>query len=345
MREAMTMIRIISALLLSFSTACALAQAGKPLQLTDLADDVPDRHVVVRGDTLWGISAKFLKEPYRWPEIWRMNKDEIKNPHRIYPGQVVKLDRSDGEPKLTLEKLEPKVYAEKLGEAIPSIPQHVIEPFLSLPLVVEENGLKDAPKIIATQEDRVLVGPGNRAYVAGMAQDAKLWQVYRPAKPIKDPESGEIIGYEAFYLGTARQTAKGDTATIEIVSARQEIGVGDRLTPATRPEIVNYAPHAPAKLIEGQIAAMYGGVKETGRNSIVTLNRGQRDGLEVGHVLALYRKGGEREIRIEDEKEKYTLPNERYGILFVFRTFERISYALVMDVRRPVAVADIVRTP
>ena len=336
------MIRIISALLLCFSTACALAQATRPLQL---ADDAPDRHIVVPGDTLWGISARFLKEPYRWPEIWRMNKDEIKNPHRIYPGQVVILDRSGSEPQLRVTKLEPKVYADKTGEAISSIPQQVIEPFLSQPLIVEENGLKDAPKIVATQEDRVYVGPGNRAYVSGIKQEAKLWQVYRQAKPVTDPETREILGYEAFYLGTARQIAKGEPATFEVISVKQEMGVGDRLAPASRPEIISYVPHAPAKPIEGQIAAMYGGVKETGRNSIVTLNRGTRDGLEVGHVLALYRKGVEREIRDGDEKEVHTLPNERYGLVFVFRTFERISYALVMSVTRPVTVADIVRTP
>lgn len=340
----MTIIRIISALLLTFSTACALAQATPPLRL---ADDAPDRHVVVRGDTLWDISAKFLKEPYRWPEIWRLNKQQIKNPHRIYPGQVIVLDRSGIDPQLRLEtvRLEPKVYAETTADAISSIPQHIIEPFLSQPLVIGEDGLKDAPRIVATQEDRVYVGAGNKAYVAGMKEEAKLWQVYRSAKPIADPETSEILGYEAFYLGSAQLLAKGETATVEIVSAKQEIGLGDRLMPAARPQIISYAPHAPATQIQGQVAAMYGGVKEAGRNSIITLNRGTRDGLEVGHVLALYRKGVERMVRNGDEKEIHKLPNERYGLVFVFRTFERVSYALVMSVTRPVTVADIVQTP
>ncbi len=338
------MIRIISALLLSFSTACVLAQDAKPLQL---ADDAPDRHIVVPGDTLWGISGKFLREPYRWPELWRMNREQVKNPHRIYPGQVLVLDRSGAEPQLKIEtvKVEPKMYSDKISMTIPSIPQHIIEPFLSRPLVLEEDGLKDAPKIIATQEDRVYIGPGGRAYVSGLKGNTKLWQVFRPTKPIIDPESKEPIGHEAFYLGTAKLIAEGDPATFEIISATQEIGLNDRLVQTSRPEVINYAPHTPSKQIQGQIAAIYGGVKETGRNSIVTLNRGKRDGIEIGHVMAIYRNGGERIYRDGIDVTTVRLPPERYGLLFVFRVFDRISYAMVMDVTRPVVVSDIVRTP
>ena len=338
------MIRIISALFLSLSTACAMAQDGKPLQL---ADNAPDRHIVVPGDTLWDISGKFLQEPYRWPELWRMNKEQVKNPHRIYPGQVLVLDRSGRDPQLRLEtaRIEPKVYAESLSRAIPSIPQNVIEPFLSRPQVLEEEGLKDAPKIVATQEDRVYIGPGGRAYVSGLKGNAKLWQVFRSTKPVIDPETKEPIGHEAFYLGTAKLIAEGEPATVDIASAIQEIGVNDRLIPTTRTEIINYAPHVPAKQIQGQIAAIYGGVKETGRHSIVTLNRGKRDGVEAGHVLAVYRNGGERLYREGNETTNIKLPPERYGLVFVFRVFDRISYALVMNVSRPVVVTDIVRNP
>jgi hypothetical protein len=340
----MTMIRIISALLLSVSTACTLAQDSQPLQL---ADNAPDRHVVVPGDTLWSISGKFLKEPYRWPQLWRMNQEQVRNPHRIYPGQVLVLDRSGSQPQLRLEtvKIAPKVHSEQRSRAIPSIPQHIIEPFLSKPLVIEADGLKDAPKIVATQEDRVYIGPGGRVYVSGLKGKEKLWQVFRPTKPIVDPETNEILGHEAFYLGTATVAAEGEPATFDIATAVQEIGVGDRLIPAARADVVHYAPHVPAQAIQGRIAAIYGGVKETGRHSIVTLNRGSRDGVEIGHVLALYRNGGERLYRDENETTAIKLPAERYGLAFVFRVFERISYALVMDVTRPVVVSDIVRTP
>lgn len=342
--------RIIFSVLLSFSSACALAaQPTKPVQI---ADDAPDRYVVQRGDTLWGISGKFLQQPWRWPEVWRMNRAQIRNPHLIYPGQVIVLDRSG--PYLRLgaaggtEKLEPKVYEEKGEEAIPSIPQQVIAPFLSEPQVVEAGALNNAPKIVATQEDRVYVGAGNTAYATGLGADAKVWQVYRPAKPIKDPETQEVLGYEAIHLGSAQVTHKGDPATLEILTSKQEIGKGDRLQPVAKLDVINYAPHSPASNVEGRIVKIYEGTYETGRNYIVTLNRGARDGLEVGHVLAIHRHGATVEYRedaADTRKEFYKLPDERYGLVFVFRTFDRLSYALVMNSSRPVAVNDIIRTP
>ena len=345
---------IIFSLILSFSSACALvAHAATPVQL---ADNAPDRYVVQRGDTLWGIAGKFVKDPWRWPEIWRMNREQIRNPHRIFPGQIVVLDRSG--PYLRIggvEKLQPKVYEEKGDEAIPSIPQQVIAPFLAEPLIVEAGALDQAPKIIGTQDDRVYLGPGDTAFATGIKSDAKLWQLYRKATPIRDPETSEIIAYEATFLGTARLAKTGDPATIEVVTTKREIGKGDRLMPASVPDIVTYAPHAPSKQIDGRIVKIFDGIYETGRNYIVTLNRGTRDGIEIGHVLAIHRNSrlgiyGKRDVSVYREDptspaEVYQLPDERYGLVFVFRTFERVSYALVMSASRPVSVADLVRTP
>lgn len=334
-------IAIVTSALFAGLSFAGLAQAQA------LAENAPSSYTVVKGDTLWGISGKFLKEPYRWPELWRMNKEQVKNPHRIYPGQVLVLDRSGTVPQLRIEavNLSPKVYIEKSTQAIPTIPQNIIEPFLSRPRVLEENGLQDAPKIVATQEDRVYVGSGGRVYANGVKDNAKLWQVFRPTKPIIDPETKEPIGHEAFYLGSAKLVAEGDPATFDIVTAVQEIGVSDRLMPAVQADIVHYMPHVPNRNLEGQVAAIYGGVQETGRHSIVTLNRGSSHGLEPGHVLAIYRSGGERIYREESKAGSVKLPPERYGLVFVFRVFDRISYALVMDVTRPVVVSDIVRTP
>lgn len=349
------MVSIISALFLTFSSLIfglaslpAMAQPSGPLTL---AENAPDRHVVVPGDTLWGISAKFLKEPYRWPEIWHLNQDQIRNPQLIYPGQVVILDRSGKEPQLKIGravndlKLEPHIYVTDNKTAIPSISQQVIEPFLSEPLVVEANTLDHAPRIVATQEDRVYVGAGNLAYATGVKENAKLWQIYRPGKALVDPDSKETLGFEAVFLGSARLTQDGEPSTFEIISSRQEVGRGDRLLPAPPPMIINYAPHAPGKAISGRIISVYGGIGEGGRYSIVALSRGLKDGLEVGHVMAIYRSGREVSNRFEGKQEVYKLPDERSGLLFIFRVFDRVSYALVMDVSRPVAPGDLVRSP
>lgn len=339
--------RIISALLLCFSTAGVFAQDSRPLEL---APDAPDRHIVVPGDTLWGISAKFLKDPFRWPEIWRMNPDQIKNPHRIYPGQVVILDTSSGQPQLKLGsviKAEPRIYVEEDRKEIPAIPQQVIEPFLSEPLVVEAGRLEASPRIVATQEGRVFVGAGGTFYARDVQNSGvKLWQAYRPGAPLKDPETGEVLGYEAFYLGSARVVADGEPSTLEVVTAKQEMGRGDSLVPASKPDVLSYLPHAPTSQIKGRIMTLYGGVGEGGRHSIVSLTRGAQDGLERGHVLAIYRKGATVTNRfIPDKPEVSVLPDERYGLLFVFRVFDRISYALVMEGSRPVHPGDVVQTP
>lgn len=348
------MISIISALLLTFSSlmlgfvsAPAAARQAAPLEL---AANAPDRHIVVPGDTLWGIAERFLKQPYRWPEIWHLNRDQIKNPQLIYPGQVLVLDRKGPQPRLTIApetevKLEPRIHVEANKKPIPSIPQREIEPFLSKPLVTDPETLKHAARIIATQGGRVYVSAGDSVYVVGAEGNAKLWQIYRPGQALVDPDSHEILGYQAVYLGTARLTRKGDPATFEIVNSRQEIGRGDRLLPAPPVRIISYVPHAPAKAISGRIISVYGGIGEGGQGSIVALSRGKRDGVDIGDVLAIYRSGRTVIDRHDGKRTVYKLPDERYGLLFVFRVFNRVSYALVMNVTRPVDTGDRVANP
>lgn len=337
--------RIISALILVVATTLCAA-AGQPIQLADTA---PQRHTVVPGDTLWGISAQFLKEPWRWPEIWRMNREQIKNPHRIYPGDVIILDRdASGNPMLRVQdsKLRPKIYSEQIDLAIPPIPPNVIEPFISAPLVIEANGLDSAARIVATQQDRVFLGNGDLAYVNDADPSKTQWQVYRNGKPMLDPaDPKQILGYEAFYLGTATQTVPGQPATFQIQSAKQEIGRGDRLVPAARPALVAYVPHKPDTKVDGRVISIYGGVGSAGRGSIISLNQGSANGIEIGHVLALERNRTVVQRDEEDRKVEVTIPSERIGLAFVFRTFERISYALVVQSEGTVGVNDFVRTP
>lgn len=350
------MTRIISALLLALAASFVQAADPAPVSATpiQIADNAPERHIVVPGDTLWGISAKFLKEPWRWPEIWRLNSDQIKNPHRIYPGDVIVLDRdANGNPVLRLAnkgngKLQPKIYSEPVSQSIPSIPPNVIEPFISEPLIVDDISVNNGARIVAMQEERVFLGPGDKAFVAGASDrpNQELWQIYQPGKPMLDPETKEVLGYEAFYLGTAEQKQPGEPGVFEIRTFKQEIGRGDRLLPANRPQLVNYAPHKPDTAIEARVASVYGGVGTAGRGSIITLNRGTSNGIEVGHVLAIYRNRSDTFRNSEtDIKETVDLPHERYGLIFVFRTFARVSYALVLNSNGSVNLNDLLRNP
>lgn len=357
MQSITVMRRIILALLLSISTAAtttvfaqgAMGAAAPALKLADLAADAPDRHIVVPGDTLWGIAAKFLRDPFRWPDIWKMNAAQVKNPHRIYPGQVVILDRSGAEPQLRLGqlvKLEPQVRVEMTPKEISAIPAQAIEPFLAQPLVIDAAAFENAPRVVATQENRVYTGTGDTIYATGVDPAVKQWQVFRPGKPLIDPDNGEVLGLEAVFLGTARPAGDGEPTPLAITSVKQEIGRGDYLVAASRPEVLSYVPRVPAREISGRVLALYGGVGEGARNSIISVSRGTRDGLEMGHVLALYRSGATVANRFEDDKlRSHKLPDERYGLIFIFRVFDRVAYGLVTDAARPVMAGDRVRQP
>ena len=337
---------------LSSALACsALAQAPKTPM--DIKADAPERYTVVPGDTLWSISGRFTDSPWRWPELWNLNKDQIKNPHRIYPGDVIVLDRTKGQLALSggsggTVKLTPRVRAESTARAvIPSIPPSVIEPFLARPLVVEADGLDRAPTIVAAEESRVILEAGNRAFVRGMGDSKETnWFVYRRGAALIDPDNNTTIGYEAIYLGTARVTRAGEPAVIQLSSVTQEVGLGDKLVPAGKPEVPSYAPHAPSSPVQGRVIALYGGgakLGEAGGSTVISINRGKAQGLEIGHVVALYRPGAL--VAERGGTGPLTLPNDRYGLAFVFRVFDRVSYALVMKVSRPVNPLDLVQNP
>ena len=343
------MIRIIFPLLFAVAT---LLSAPAAAQAPALADDAPDSYTVVRGDTLWDISGRFLRQPWRWPEVWRLNREQIRNPHLIYPGQVILLDRSG--PYLSIgrrvgdplyEKRFPQTYSETPEQAVPSIPHQIIEPFLTRPLVVDEARLAGAGTIVATETSRVFMGAGDTVFAKNVATGTDVWQVVRPATPLVDPVTGEVLGYEAAFLGTARVTEHGVPATLQLTTAVEEIGTGDRLVASERPEVFSYVPHAPEGAVEGRLIGIYRGVVETGRHNVVTLNVGQRDGIERGHVLALHRTRGTVAYTGDEGKETFDLPAQRYGLAFVFRVFDRVAYALVMDSDGPVKIGDSVHTP
>lgn len=343
------------------ATAERVAQAGVPL--SELAPNAPDAYTVKRGDTLWDISKLYLRSPWRWPELWGMNLEQVRNPHLIYPGQVLVLERVDGRARLRLAqavggepdtvKLSPRVREEALGDsAIPSIPMHLIAPFLNEAVVFDRDELAAAPRVVAAQEGRVMMSRGENAYVRGEIDDLRDWRVFREAVPLVDPATNEVLGFEARYVGSAQYVRRGEDrprpdgkvdlvpATFLITSVREEVGIGDRLAPAPTREFASYAPHAPAQPIAGQIVSVYGDGLNAGQNQIVALNRGRADGLEPGHVLALWRDGERVPDGTDPQRALLKLPDERHGTLFVFRTFDRVSYALILSVREPVRRGD-----
>ena len=336
--------RIISALLFSISSTLALAQGAQPPQL---AEGAPDRYVVTAGDTLWSIAAKFLKDPYRWGELWKLNADEVRKPQLIYPGQVILLDKSGGQPRVKLATIseQRREYVSELKKGIPTIPAQDIEPFLSEPRVLDLATLEASPRVVAVQDNRVVAGAGDIIFTTEIAVPHKIWQLFRKGRPLVDPDTKETLGHEALFLGTARQTRAGVPASLLVVSSKQEVERDDYLMPAPRQDVPTYVPRAPSKQIRAKVLAVYGGVSFGGPQSVLTINRGKADGLEPGHVLAADLAGQEVVDRFQGEKRVFQLPDTRNGLVYVFRVFERISYALVMSSTQPMVVGDAVRTP
>ncbi|WP_460563840.1 LysM peptidoglycan-binding domain-containing protein [Hydrogenophaga aquatica] len=364
------------------STAQQVAEKGVPL--SELAPNAPDAYTVKRGDTLWGISGIFLQRPWRWPELWGMNLQQIRNPHLIFPGQVLVLTKVGDRAYLSLGgagaaggvptvKLSPRVRSESLADtAIAPIPLHVIDPFLTDSMLVDGPVHDRAPRIAATQENRVLLSRGDRAYARGqygngdnlqgvvLSMDKgqpRQFRVYREADPLKDPSTGELLGYEAQFVGKAelarpeelRQTAGADgkatqtivPATIDIVLAKEEMRVGDRLLPEPQRDVPTYIPHKPGSPQNGQIVKVHGNaVQFAGQNQVVIINRGAKDGLERGHVLAILRDANVVPDTTDGARPNLHLPGERNGLMMVFRTFDSMSYALVLQIADGVKVGD-----
>ena len=344
------------------STAQQVAQAGVPL--SELAPNAPDSHTVQSGDTLWDISKLFLKSPWRWPELWGMNLEQIRNPHLIFPGQVLVLEKSGdrarlrvaqaggGAPENTV-RLSPRVRSNLLDNgAIGSIPLHLIGPFLTEAVIFENDALAGAPRIVAAQEGYVAMSQGQLAYVVGDLGKTSAYRLFREPKPLYDFDSNELLGYEARYVGTAEFVRPGQDladargrpvlmpSTVSIKSVRMEVNVGDRLAPLPKRDLDAYAPHHPNVPMAGRVLSIYGDGLSAGQNQIVALNRGARDGVERGHVLALWRQGERLNKNIDGRNTALQLPNEQNGLLFVFNVFERTSYALILSVNVPVFPGD-----
>jgi len=318
-------------------------------------DDHPEEYTVQKGDTLWDISNKFLSTPWFWPEIWHVNT-QIANPHLIYPGDVITLVYIDGEPRLTVDRpvrmgpgttrLSPSVRVLPSEDAISTIPLDRINSFLSRSRVVPEDVLDNAPYMLAGPERRIIVGAGDQAYARGdLDDDIRNYGVFRKEEHFHDPMTGEYLGTHAKRIGSVRLGSReGDVARVQVTRSNEELRMGDRLLPSEERRVDStFFPSAPDQDINAQIIAVEGGISQVGKLNVVMVNRGEREGLLVGNVLAAYKRG--EDTRDPVTGERVTLPDERAGLAMVFRTFEKMSLAIVLEADRPLAVSDRLSNP
>lgn len=343
------------------ATEPAAEPAPEPATTTAVTEDDiepahPVRYTVRKGDTLWDIADRFLRDPWVWPEIWTVNP-QITNPHLIYPGDVIRLVWVDGKPRLLVDRpgiesgvrrLEPEVRRLPLEEAIPAIPADAIRNFLNRPRVVTPEQMEAAPYILASRDDRVLMSAGDEVFARGInPADFGHYMVFRLGDPLVDPDTDETLGWEAIHAGEGRVTEHGDPARLLLTSNEREIREGDRLLPID--DFVppgRYIPQVPDDTVDGSIIGLVDAITQVASKQIVVLNRGAEDGMQVGTVLGIDQGGSRVRDPYADQPDEWVqLPSERIGTLMIFRTFDRVSYALIMTASRPVRLHDTVSNP
>jgi len=327
--------------------------------LSLIADDVvlnpehPDRYVVVSGDTLWDISTMFLRDPWLWPEIWYANP-QVENPHLIYPGDTLNLVYVDGKPRIQMTRgyptvnMTPQMRVESLAKAIPTIPLGSIQQFLTRAIVVSEDELDDAPYVVQSAGEHVVSGGGDRVYVRGIeTEDYPSYDVYEPGGPYIDPDTDELLGYKALFVGSGPIEKFGDPATMYLAEATREVRKGDRLRPSMRATaITHFQPHIPPENTEGRILGVLGGVTQIGQFNVVSIDLGTREGIEPGHIFRIYQDGALIKDTVSGKRnDMVKLPDEEAGLIMVFRSFEKVSFGLVMKATNFIHIHDFVRTP
>ncbi|MDJ0747979.1 MAG: LysM peptidoglycan-binding domain-containing protein [Woeseiaceae bacterium] len=314
-----------------------------------LAEGAPDEYVVQVGDTLWDIAGTFLKDPWYWPEIWYVNPD-IENPHLIYPGDVLGLIYIDGQPRITnvrasTYRLSPQARVTPLTESITSIPFEDIQAFLSSGVILEKDEADRLPYLLATRGDHLIASAGNEIYVRGLADtlSGARYRVVTIGDPLYDPDDDRLIGYQGILVGEGQLNRGGDPATVALTNTEREAKPGDRLLPESVDIPLNFFPRSPSSQIEGRIISVVGGVTQIGQYQVVVLNRGSNNGVSVGDVLTVWQSGEEVDDRFGGGSVR--LPDEEAGTVMVFKTYDRISYGLVMQATQAIHIHDTVRNP
>ncbi|SEI47525.1 LysM domain-containing protein [Allopseudospirillum japonicum] len=334
-------------------------------QLTQaLQETAPEIYQVRRGDTLWDIAARYLKDPWLWPQLWQANP-QLANPHLIYPGDILHLIRVEGVPQVVrasqngaaqasasragqkeVVRLSPEIREIPLEEAIPTIPLRVIGGFLSQSRVIDASRLKQAAYVVGVEENKVVAGAGDAIFVRGdLDVQQKNYGIYRHEIVYRDLKTQEILGHEASYLGRAQlETYAQPLSTLRLNRSRLEVRASDVVLPGDEQDVLSsFTPKAPTQEVTGQIIHVLDGVSQIGRHSVVVIDKGKSSQLETGDTLLILQNIG----KAKDPKtgELLALPPSRAGVLMVFRVFEQVSYAIVMQATRPLDVGDYIASP
>jgi hypothetical protein len=314
-----------------------------------LAEGHPNEYVVQVGDTLWDIAAAFLKDPWFWPEIWYVNPD-IENPHLIYPGDVLGLVYIGGQTRITnvrasTYRMSPQARVTPLSEAVSSIPFEEVAAFLSSGVILEKSQADALPYLLETRGEHLIASAGNEVYVRGIKNDepSTRYNVIHVGDPLVDPDDNRLIGYHGHLVGEGSLRRTGDPATVALTRSTQEMKTGDRFLPASVDVPLNFFPRSPSSKIEGEIIFVVGGVTQIGQYQVIVVNRGSDNGLSVGDVLTVFQAGSvvKDQVRGGDVK----LPDEQAGTVMVFKTYDRISYGLIMEATDVIHLHDAVRNP
>jgi hypothetical protein len=340
------------ALSIAVPVGVAIGQQGIDRGVIPVAPDAPERYTVQQGDTLWDISAKFLTDPWYWPEIWHINP-QVANPHLIYPGDVLALTWVDGQPRVVLEsggpvRLSPRVRESPLSEAINAIPYDRIAAFMSRPEVLAKEQVEGAPYVVHGRDDRLASSSGDEVYVRRLAstQSASHFNIYHVGDELKDPDDGDVLGYQGLFTGEGNIIRSGEPATLQVVDSARETLEGDILLPASIDAKMHFIPRAPNSQVDGTVMSVIDDRTVVAEYDIVIINRGTRQGLEPGNVLATWAAGEEvRDLTANAESRTVQLPNERTGLFMVFKTYERMSYGLMLESSREIHVGDKVTSP
>ncbi len=353
MASSLNLRSLLVSLALAVPAGIAIGQdQGIDRSVIPMARDAPDRYVVQPGDTLWDISARFLTDPWYWPEIWHVNP-QVANPHLIYPGDELALTWVDGRPRVSIAsggatRLSPRVRANPLSEAIHAIPYDRVAAFMSRPAVLSADQVEGAPYVAYARDHRLISSVGNDVYVRRLSDGAigNRYSIYHVGDELKDPDDGDVLGYQGLFAGEADLHRLGKPATMRVVDSARETLEGDILLPVAADARMDFIPRAPGSKIDGTVMSVIDDRTVVAEYDIVIINRGSKHGLEPGHVLTVWEVGEEvRDVTENRESRKVELPDERNGLAMVFKAYDRMSYGLMMQSDREVHVGDAVRSP